>query len=308
MNKTFLNMSGVPIYIELIMGTTAIYDQEPHQGFRHSLIAQSFAEVKKTRVCRYQVKMDEEYKQAIDIASTFHEDYKHGRLSYAFQKIYSSTSKKVVAIELLARWTKEDGSIISPDVFIPVLEQTDMINVLLQESIKQAIRVIKQMKGKITVSINWSVKNITTENVNYLICEIEKSGVNPSWLQIELTEDNLVNSNAIQLLHQLKNIGFKIAIDDFGVGFSSYQYLGILPLDIVKIDKGLIQALSSNVKIQDLVKSVVQFCTINQITVVAEGIENLETLSLCQEYGIEFIQGFYYHVPQLIECLTDTVE
>lgn len=298
-NKMRLKVFEVPIYLEIVIGATSVNESSALEGFRHAMIAQNYAERKKVSRYIYIPKIEEEYQHTIEIASSFQEELSLGNIVFAHQNIYEASTNKIVLKELLARWVKSDGSLLPPDSFIPILEQTDHINLLLKYNIDVAIKMIENQVSDTIISINWSIKNFSSENVSYIIDKVKESGVSPSLVQIELTEGSFVDSSLMHLIYKLKYNGFMLSIDDFGTGFSSYHYLGILPLDIIKIDKSLIKEMLNNKKIMNIVIGIIGFCRENGLKTIVEGVETKEISDVCKSLGADYLQGYYYHKPEI---------
>lgn len=156
-------------------------------------------------------------------------------------------------------------------------------------------------QGKI-VSINFSPKDFKEKIVNYLIMKVKDNNINPGQLQLEITEDVLINKDeTICYLELIKNNGISIAIDDFGAGYSSYQYISELPIDVIKIDKSIIKKVDKSLFSRSIVKSIVDFSKTHDLKTVAEGVETREIADICKELGIDLLQGYYYHQPTIIE-------
>ena len=219
----------------------------------------------------------------------------------AFQNIVSSSDEQRSSVELLVRWQKDDGTFISPNTFIPIIENTELIQYLTKYIITCAIQFIKvHSKEDLTVSINFSKMDFENESIDFLIKSIVEEGINPSCIQVEVIERNLINIKHLDIhINRLREHGIKIALDDFGTEYSSYQFLSELMLDTVKLDKSLIYNIHMNQRSERLVRSIVNFCTECGIQTVAEGVETEEIANVCKEIGIDHLQGFYYHRPEL---------
>ena len=152
----------------------------------------------------------------------------------------------------------------------------------------------------IRVSVNLSAQDIQhPEFVDYLLSTIEKYNVSPNQLTLELTERDLAENEEIvvQRLSHLQSLGFQISVDDYGIGQSSLSKLKSLPVDELKIDKCFILSLEACAKDQDIVSSTISLGHKLNMQVVAEGVENKESLALLASYGCEYAQGYYISRP-----------
>ncbi|MGB4660215.1 MAG: EAL domain-containing protein [Mobilitalea sp.] len=303
LDKSVMIVDNIPIYLEVRMGIVETEgDVSTYEGIRQAQIAYSYTQANELKESRFNGRLEEYYKNILDIAGGFSDAISNRKIGVAYQNIVSSKDGKVHSTELLARWKKEDGSYISPVLFIPIVEKTELIQELTKYMIIHAIEFLQKTEERnTTVSINFSKRDFENESIDFLLDSIEKSGVNPSCLQIEVIERNLTDvSNLNSHLERLRKHHVKIALDDFGTDYSSYQYLSELHLDTVKLDKSLIYNIHKRETSRRLVKSIVQFCEESGIKTVAEGVETKEIADTCREIGIDYLQGYYFHMPEML--------
>ena len=302
-SRSTLNIENIPIYIEMTMGITKIdKDTAKIEGLRQAMISLRYAIANNMSLGIYDSSIDTHYKNIISIASNFGYALSNGNIKVVYQNIYDPKTGKIHGVELLARWVTDNHNQISPNDFIPVIEKTELIGELTKFMIDTAIDMAIDSDSEDTIlSINFSPKDFKKETIDYLIYNIKDKNINPRKLQIEITEEILLRgSEAFCYLELFRKYGILIAIDDFGTGYSSYQSLAELPIDVIKIDKSMIQKVSSNTISKSLVKSIVDFCQANDIITVAEGVETKEMLDTCNEIGIDYLQGYYFHKPEII--------
>jgi diguanylate cyclase (GGDEF)-like protein len=220
-----------------------------------------------------------------------------------FQPIMEIASGTISHYEVLIRMIERDGSLAMPGEFIPVAERTGLIHQInryvLGASIQQ-LASLNRADQDITLSINLSGRVIEDpELLSQLTRLLNSSGINPERLVFELTETAaLADVNAaIHLMSELQSLGCRFALDDFGVGFSSFYYLRELPLDIVKIDGSFIKNLTTNTKDQVFVKALTEMATALGKETVAEFVEDKPTLKLLTEIGVGYAQGYYIGRP-----------
>ena len=301
-DKSILTIDNIPIYLEVRMGIAKLSgDVTTFEGIRQAQVAYSYAQMNKLKAYSYDPSIDEYFKDIQNVAGAFSDAISNQKIGVAFQNIVSSSDEQRNSVELLVRWQKDDGTFISPNTFIPIIENTELIQDLTKYIITCAIQFIQDNnKEDLIVSINFSKMDFENESIDYLIKSIVEEGVNPSCIQVEVIERNLIDIKHLDAhINKLREHGIKIALDDFGTEYSSYQFLSELMLDTVKLDKSLIYNIHMNQRSGRLVRSIVNFCTECGIQTVAEGVETEEIANVCKEIGIDHLQGFYYHRPEL---------
>ncbi|MCU7867241.1 MAG: EAL domain-containing protein [Candidatus Thiodiazotropha sp. (ex Lucinoma borealis)] len=220
-----------------------------------------------------------------------------------FQPIMEISNGTISHYEVLIRMIEKDGTIAMPGEFIPVAERTGLIHQINRYVLRASIEKLLSLKAHnqdITLSINLSGRVIDDpELLPQLTQLLNTSGINPERLVFELTETAaLADVNAaIDLMSELQALGCRFALDDFGVGFSSFYYLRELPLDIVKIDGSFIRQLPTNKMDQVFVKALTEMATALGKETVAEFVEDENTLKLLAEIGVIYAQGYYIGRP-----------
>ncbi len=225
------------------------------------------------------------------------------RFTLFFQPILKISDGIVSHYEILIRMIEKDGSIAMPGEFIPVAERTGLIHQINRYVLRASIEKLSSLidnKQDITLSINLSGRVIDDpELLPQLTQLLNSSDINPENLVFELTETAaLADMNAaVHLMTELQALGCRFALDDFGVGFSSFYYLRELPVDIVKIDGSFIKQLLTNKMDQVFVKALTQMATALGKETVAEFVEDENTLKLLAEIGVVYAQGYYIGRP-----------
>jgi diguanylate cyclase (GGDEF)-like protein/PAS domain S-box-containing protein len=219
------------------------------------------------------------------------------------QPIVDLATGEVDRYELLVRMEADDGSIIAPDLFLPVAERVGLIPQIDRWMVQHAIDLLALQNpwGPATrLDVNVSGRAFSDPGLLELISdELMRTGVEPSRFGIEITETAAVEdvSRARTFVEALKRIGCRVALDDFGSGYSSIYYLNNLPVDCVKIDGGFVKSLRDSRKDQHIVRAIVELSKGFGIVSTAEFIEDAETLELLREYGVHYGQGFYIGMP-----------
>jgi len=234
------------------------------------------------------------------------------QLQLFYQPKIQAYQHKISGVEALIRWQKDDGKMISPFEFIPVAEQTGLIITIGDWVIAQAFNQLKQwqqlfltkeveLSFDFSIAVNLSAKQFQhpgfIKNIKLRLSEAE---IDPQFIELEITESLLIGDieNSIRIMHQLKEIGFKLSIDDFGTGYSSLSYLKQFPIDKLKIDRAFVMDIESNNDDKVLAKSIVDLAHNLNLSLVAEGVENKQQLEIIEALGAEEIQGFYFSKPK----------
>ena len=219
------------------------------------------------------------------------------------QPIIDVHSRKVVMHELLLRMVDRDGAIIAPGRFLPAAEQYGLIEDIDRWVLAQAIKLAARGQR---VHFNISAKSLgSRELMNDLVRTLRGTGADPRLLVCELTETALANDETVAqaFVHELGELGCEIALDDFGIGYGGFNYLKRLPITALKIDMQFVRDLVDNPQNQHVVKAIVNLAQGFGPHTIAEGVESLAALTLLEEYGVDFAQGFAIGRPAPIDTL-----
>lgn len=304
LDKSILVVENIPVYLEVRMGISEISGKiAVFEGLRRALVAYSYSQANGTKSIKFKSEIEEYYQNIFDVAGGFSGAIAEQKIGAAYQEIVCAKSEKTYCVEILARWEKENGIFISPELFVPIVEKTELMQELTKYIISRAMELLKiHQEDEWVVSINFSCKDFTYESIEHLISAIKEAGVNPERVQIEIIERTIADVKDMErYLKLLRNHKIKIALDDFGTGYSSYHYLSELPLDTIKIDRSLIFKIDKSDTSRSLIESFVKFCIENKIKTVAEGVETKEIADVCKQIGIDYLQGFYYHRPEMMK-------
>ncbi|HIQ40719.1 MAG TPA: EAL domain-containing protein [Sulfurivirga caldicuralii] len=221
--------------------------------------------------------------------------------SLVYQPIAETTTGQIKHFEVLMRLKGPDGQPVSPATFIPLAERFGLILEIDQWVMAQALEKLKQLPTEIGLSINLSAPSMQRPDLIKQISHlVEHSDSNPQRLMIELTETAYV-SNLTQAEHNLKGLkrlGFKLALDDFGVGFSSFNYLSKLPIDYVKLDGSYIRDLPQNPHHQAFVTGITTIAHGFNMKLVAEFVENEAIVTAIRKLNIDYMQGYHISPPR----------
>ena len=221
-----------------------------------------------------------------------------------YQPQIKSKSQEIEGVEALLRWSCEEYGCISPMEFIPILEENNlMVNVgkwVLKQSLETYKKEWSPYVPDLSISVNVSFVQFIDKNFVEDVKKIlEESGVNPKNLVLELTESCMVsNINYIKKIYMaLKKLGIKIALDDFGTGYSSLGVLKELPIDIVKTDRIFVKNILSNNFDLVFIKFITELCHEINLKICIEGVEQKEEYELVNNFGVDYIQGYYFGKP-----------
>ena len=224
--------------------------------------------------------------------------------SLNFQPQYLLNGKKIIGAEALIRWNSPVKGFVSPAKFIPIAEQSSIINSIGTWVAREAIRQMSYWNKKYGISlkigINISPKQV--DNINFssdILNYVNEYGIDPKCIDVELTEASLVNAEEIMqtVLAEFSQNKMSISIDDFGTGFSSMNYIKKYPLDRLKIAKELVDNIATNEIDRDVVKSVITFAKNIGLKTIAEGVEDETQLEILRELGCDEIQGYFWGKP-----------
>lgn len=254
---------------------------------------------------KYMIYNKELYKKEIDKVQ-LEKDIKNGienkEFKSWFQPKYGKDGKTIIGSEALVRWYKY-GSIISPYIFIPLCESTGLIKeideLIFEDVCLNLKKWIDQGKKVVPVSINLSRSYLDNPNfIDKLINYIHLYNIPKNLIEFEITESSLINNeamlkNIVSLLHKK---GFKVLLDDFGVGYSSIKAISDANFDVLKIDKSFIDGIGTE-KWNDIIKFTINLANRLNMIVIAEGIETEEQYKFLLECNCNMFQGYYFNKP-----------
>jgi len=223
-----------------------------------------------------------------------------------YQPIVSLVTGKTTGVEALVRWQHPQKGTISPDQFVAIAEETELIVRLDRLVLKMACDQIQQwqkhnvLSPSFRVQVNVSALQLTQADfIPWLTQTLTEAQIDSRYLGLEITEHGLMQQNPILLdvLYRLKRDRISISIDDFGTGYSSLSYLQRLDVENLKVDRSFIEELGTSDSSLKLLRGIVHLAHDMDMTVTAEGIETAEQLQIVQSLGCEFAQGFYWSCP-----------
>ncbi|MEA5414884.1 bifunctional diguanylate cyclase/phosphodiesterase [Synechococcus sp. BA-132 BA5] len=303
-------VAGVPIEISLSIGVTTV---EPDESDIEACI-------KRSDIAMYQAKQLKHSRISIfetDAATTQLDDYRlysdlmralrQGELCMLFQPIVDG-SDTIHGVEALARWHHPQEGDVSPEVFIALAEryrQMDILGVeLLRLAIEGFVRLRQQLGPELQLSVNVTPSQLTHPTVVHrLLGLLAREGIPPHRLTVEITERSVLESTDTVTgnIRLLQDQGVRLTLDDFGTGFSSLNLLNTLKPNGLKIDKSFVMAMHVNPFANQIVTLIAGLGSRMELNLVAEGVDNPDTLVLLQNLGLRFFQGFHFCSPLSVE-------
>ena len=297
--------------------TQANYGQTPEELLRDAHTAMYRA--KALKEAQFQVfsnDMREEAVARLDLESDLLKALEDSEFSLFYQPIIHLETGKISGFEALIRWRQEKRGLISPDDFIPVVEETGMIIPLGEWILKTACQQIQLWNEQFP---EWSLKmNVNLSRRQFdqtdLVMQIEsilsQLKLPGKHLQLEITESMIMRDveAAHELMLRLKSLGIQLAIDDFGTGYSSLSYLHRFPTDTLKIDRSFVSSMENSDEDHDIVGTIISLGQKLSMKLVAEGIDSVEQLRLLKSAGCHYGQGYFFAKPLSAEDATVFVQ
>jgi EAL domain-containing protein (putative c-di-GMP-specific phosphodiesterase class I) len=216
----------------------------------------------------------------------------------------------MIGVEALLRWNNEEFGIVSPDKFIPILEETGFITIVGDWVLSTACRKAMEWQAlgfePMTMSVNISIIQFRRlEFVDSIRHVLKESGLDPKYLKLEITESTLMDQSdaCLQKLNAIRDLGVSVAADDFGTGYSSLSYLKKLPIDILKIDRSFITDVHKSSDSAAIVTAISALAHSLKLGIVAEGVEEIEELNFLAALSCNYIQGYFFSKPLVEEDL-----
>jgi len=251
----------------------------------------------------YDPSMSVEAKSWIDTEQSLRNAIEKREFELFYQPKVDAQTGKVSSSEALLRWSK-NGTLISPAVFIPIAEKSNLIlkigDWVLIEACKQWVNWQKEGMPAMPIAINISAQQFQEADFPSKVQDaIYKTGIPADMLELEITEEAAAHDSkhVVQIMNELKKIGVSLAIDDFGTGFSSLSHLSHFPVNVLKIDRAFIKNMNSSATDESIVKLILQLAKVLHFKVVAEGVETEMQYQQLKAWECDLIQGFLFSKP-----------
>ena len=227
----------------------------------------------------------------------------HQEFEVHYQPFIDVKTRKILGCEALVRWRHPRHGLVSPADFIPVAEETGLIDQLGSWVLKTACHAAASWPEDIRLAVNVSPVQFKGQTLALNVASaLGSSGLSANRLELEITEAVLIRDDeeALAILHELRGLGVRIALDDFGTGYSSLRYLQLFPFDKIKVDRCFIKDIAEPEGASHIVKAVVDIAAARNMTTTAEGVETAEQLGVLRDLGCDQMQGYFFS-PALTE-------
>lgn len=302
------NINGIPLYLDIVIGVIHTTDTVSTKIEKGVFTARQ-AEIECVSHLEYTLDLEKIDLSVILISELRNAIIDH-QLYLVYQPILDSKTERIVGFETLIRWNHPQYGLLNPNSFIPTLEQTQLIHNMTEfvfQNIKQHV-INYVVDSNLYITINISPKNLRSKELIHSLTSDLFTQKQREHIVIEITENIFMSQqfNVNDVLHKIRNTGIRLALDDFGVGYSSLSYLGDYPLDIIKMDKSFLKRYR-NPSVKSIIEKTIELSHSLGYKVVAEG---LETEYLSKELAAlhcDYLQGFYYAKPMQFDKLIDFI-
>ena len=315
-SKEFI-INGRPQYVSSSIGI-ALYPQDgitPDSLLSNADMAMYDAKNNGKNAYRfYHRKLEAHAREQMDIERELRKAINNQELEIYLQPKIGLDCNQILGAEVLMRWFTASGESVPPDLFIPIAESTGLIKKIGEFAISSAISLLEQWQlegiAPLKLAVNLSIIEFQDEHfIDYIIESISNSSISGDQLIIELTESIFMENKEkmSKTMHKLKHYGVAFALDDFGKGYSSFSYLQLLPIDYLKIDKSFLQNVITDEQSAAIAKCIIDIGHNLDLAIIAEGIEDQETLDYVSKTHCEMAQGFFMYRPMPSDSFTKLI-
>ncbi|MHA6644382.1 putative bifunctional diguanylate cyclase/phosphodiesterase [Mesorhizobium sp. A623] len=254
----------------------------------------------RSQVFVYTHEMEEAAKRVTRIEQALRRAVSAGEVEPYFQPIVDLKSRRTMGFETLARWTDRDLGQVSPVVFIPIAEERGIIGPMSQLLLRKATESARNWPKELFLSFNLSPSQLVDQNTGlHILSILDRSGFDPRRLEVEITESGLMNdpASAEKIMDDLRRVGIRVSLDDFGTGQSSLGRLREFHFDKLKIDRAFVSSILEDRPSEHIIRAILAMCDGLGMDVVAEGIEHEEQAERLIQFGCAGGQGFLFGKP-----------
>lgn len=300
-----INIDSMLLEIDASIGV-ALYPQDgkdSHALLRSADVAMYDAKKRGSGVTLYNRKKDIHTPERLTLMAELGGAIRDDQLVLHYQPKVDLQHNRITGFEALVRWDHPLSGLLYPDKFIPLAEVSDAIHHLTEKVLDMALsqqQIWRQQGNEYSVAVNLSARNLVDDRcVNSLKSKLQQYQTPAGMLELELTETALMQDpeKAVDLLMQLSQLGVKLSIDDFGTGYSSLSYLRQLPIDTLKIDRYFVNEMLKNEQDIIIVRSTISLGHNLNLKVIAEGVEDHETMSALRKMNCDIAQGYHISRP-----------
>lgn len=251
--------------------------------------------------------MDAEIRRRAEIECGLRDAIAADELRPFYQPLVNLATREVVGFEMLARWPRTEGDEIPPELFVPIAEESGLINDLMLQLLERACRETRTWDPALTIALNISPVQLRDPWLSHkVLAVLSRNGFPPQRLAVEITENALIcdEDAACRTVESFKNQGIAVGLDDFGTGYSSLQHLRALPFDKIKIDRSFVQTIDDDPEAMKIVRAILGLAQTLDLPVIAEGVESAGVAVRLLELGCAEAQGFYFGKPMPGEMIS----
>ncbi|HEY2662160.1 MAG TPA: EAL domain-containing protein [Caulobacteraceae bacterium] len=296
-----IKLGSVRVYVGCSIGVSLLPegDIEPAEALRQADLALYRAkQTSKGQFCFYEIEMDAAMKTRRALEGDLRDALARGEVRMVYQPQVNGHGV-MIGVEALARWRHPERGEIPPAYFVPIAEECGLIVDLGMFTLRRAFEDARRW-GQLKVTVNLSATQLRMRDFAQKVAELaEELSVDPRQFELDITEGFLLGDDldTQDMLKQLRDMGFALALDDFGAGFSSLSYLKRHPINRIKIDRSFIADLGVDTEADAVVTAIVQLARALKLSVIAEGVETVEQLERLAGAGCSEVQGFLFSRP-----------
>lgn len=278
------------------------------QVLDHAEFSLSMSDGTKNDIIRYDNKIHDKIIEGTALENELTKAIENNELVLYYQPKIDLSDGTLMGMEALIRWVKPDGTVVPPNKFIPVAENSLLITKISDFVLHEACRQNKAWQDKgyppIAVSINLTAVDFYQTDVKESIQKaLNETGLDAQWLDVELTESLALKDidHAIQQMQEIRDLGVKLSMDDFGTGYSSLSYIQVLPITLLKLDRSFIMYLEEDEISREIVSAVIRIAKSKKIETIAEGIETIGQAEILKQSGCDLAQGYFFGKPMPVD-------
>lgn len=298
--------TNVDSYISAYAGISSFPkdSKDAEELIKYADIAMFEAFKKKERICFFDKDMEQYMVWQMELEKLIKEGLEHDYFYLVYQPQYKLEGKRLRGFESLLRMQTPEGKFVSPGDFIPVAEKGELIlqidNYVLRRAMREYKDIVEKVNHDLVISVNVSAKNIgSIDFADKIKAILDETGFPAKNLEIEITEYCLVQSVdvTIQNIIKLREYGVQFALDDFGTGYTSLSYLAKMPINLLKVDKSLVDDIETDEKSREFVNAVISMGHLMGCEVISEGVESESQLNILKNQNCDLVQGYVWGKP-----------
>ena len=261
------------------------------------------------QVAFYTQELEDEIQQQVALENDLRDGLLNDQLVIHYQPVIDLQNHRIMSAEALVRWQHPERGLLSPFIFLGIAEKMGLLSDIGHWVLDKVLDDLRRWRSQgydlSFVAVNVSGTEFSQEGfVEHIIKAVDSYGMSPSDIELEVTETEVIvdMENGVQKINALRDAGFRVSLDDFGTGYSSMEYLKMISVDKVKVDRTFVKDLDESSRDLIIVKALYTLANEMGLSIIAEGVETKSQLDILQGQGINLIQGFYFSQP-----LPDTV-